>query len=538
MRNFRSKLAAVACAALMSAQFMAATVSADSTYLYYYNGRYYESLSDAREVAGGVAGIVSYAKSKVAYTSMTTKWYADGVYYNSQEEAMAAGKAASAVYISNNNTSTPSSSYTGYWYSSYTGRVYATYSEALAASKNIASYVSRYDGYYNGYYDGYYDGYWYSSYTGKIYSTYSAAVAASGGNSSYVSRYMGNDYGYYNGYWYSSYTGKVYSTYSAALAASNNNSAYVSRYGYLYDSSLTPGSIYKYRYNGVDYPNLQAAIDAGGTVGVNIYYLPMGTEGSTTYYYYYNGTYYGSLQAAMNAGGKKLGEDITYVPYNYYGGAYNNYYYGAYTSAGVIDPYYTYRNSLTSTSTSTSGSTVSVADGEPYIYGNKKKAGWTNIVNTIKSAKNGATVKVDMNGATQVSESVLSALKGKNVNATFILSNGVRWTINGKNITNAKSLTIYTEYNIDYIPASLVKKATANSISKAQVGLTTSFDDLGTKATVSVKFSKNRAGCTAVVYRYDPDSNSLKGVSKAKVQNDGRCAFTIEAGGPYLIVLK
>lgn len=431
------------------------------------------------------------------------------------------------------------------YYSSSTGKYYTTYSDALAASNGHSEYVKTVYDYYSDY------GYrYYSSLTGKYYSTYEAALNASNGNSAYVTYYYTGSYvnrpvtGYY-----STYTGEYYSTYTAALYDSKNISSYVVPvYSNIYVSGDTGAAIYKYYYNGVFYPTLDEAKAAGGKVGVDIYYTYFGDAGSTTYYYYYNGTYYGSLQAAKDAGGTAVGTDITYVPYNYYHNA-NSYYYPGYVGTTTptyvfnkyYDPFYVYRNHLASNSTSSSSSSSSsknVETGTPYIYGNKSKAGWDTLVKIINNAKSGASYTVDMNGATTVTQSVMQALKGKNVTMTFVLDNGVKWTINGKNISSAKDVVVYTELGIDYIPQKLVAKASKDAISKSQLGISATFDKLGTKANVTVKFNSKRAGCTAVVYRYDPDTNALKGVCKAKVQDNGNCTITVDQGGPYLIVLK
>ncbi|MGN1101594.1 MAG: hypothetical protein ACI4RG_05325, partial [Huintestinicola sp.] len=220
-----------------------------------------------------------------------------------------------------------------------------------------------------------------------------------------------------------------------------------------------------------------------------------------------------------------------YVPYNYYGNAYTNYY-GYY---GYVDPYYTFRNELQNKDKTTS---KTAEDGEPYIYGNKKKAGWSTIIKYINAASKGDNIKVDMNGAAVISKDVLKALDGKNVSLTCVLDNGVKWTINGKDVDKAQDMVIYTKYNIDYIPTKLVNKASKNAVAKAQIGISNDYSSFGSEASVTVRFSEKRAGCVAVVYRYDLNSNSLKGVEKAKVLSDGSCTFSVTAGGPYLIVLK
>lgn len=509
--KIRSKIAAIACAAALAAQGTAIFAAADdvSGWYYYYNGVYYSTLDDAWGAIGSVDGskYVSVPANSVPKTSAV--WYSStkNTYYTSESEALAAGVSdAHIAYRGTYSNSLPTTSTSTWWYSEVTKSYYPTYTEALSHSYGIASYVKEMPYYSNPYY----------GYT----------------------------------YYVSSVTGLRYSTYSAALAASNYDSSKVTQHSTTYDSNYNyaPGSIYRYRYNGVYYGTLEDAIKAGGTaLGVDIFYTPYGSAGDTTYYYYYNGTYYGSLQAAQNAGGTALGVDITYVPYGYYGLNYGygydygyNYNYTYPYGYGYVfsDPYFTFRNLLNNKNNTSSSSNREAEDGEPYIYGKKNRAGWDTIVKYAKAAASGSTIKVNMNGSYEVSKDVLEAIDGKNVSVTFVLDNGVKWTVNGKNITTPKDMVIYTEYNIKYIPDSLVKKASKDAVGKAQIGVSSNFDDFGSKANVTVKFNSSRSGCTAVVYRYDPDANSLKGVSKAKVQSDGSTTFTVTAGGPYLIVLK
>lgn len=489
-KKLTKSIAATAAALLMATQAMAFSASAYEPYYYYYNGIYYSSPMDAAAAAGNNLGAyeaVPYAKvpatAVLKYYDPVTKKY-----YDTKDAAVTAGVTNPAEifvgsYYVNNNYSVSGSGY----YCSLTGKYYSTYSAALSAAGGQAKYVT-------------YVGTipvanrFYSSYTGLYYSTYDDALRASKGQAKYVS-YMGGDYryDYYGyGYYYSTYTGKYYSSYSAALSASNGKSSYVVPVGYLYDTTVTD-SVYRYYYNGLAYASLKGAQDAGGTVGVDIYYLPYG-----------------------------------YTAYKY-SSYYDPYY-------GYVDPYYILRNDLNKDKISTS--TKEAEDGEPYIYGNKKKAGWSTVIKYINAASKGANIKVDMNGASTISKDVLKALDGKNVSVTFVLDNGVKWTINGKDIDTAQDMLIYTKYNIDYIPEKLVNKASKDAVSKAQIGISNDYSSFGTEASVTVRFSDKRAGCVAVVYRYDPDSNSLKGVYKAKVQSDGSCTFTVTAGGPYLIVLK
>jgi hypothetical protein len=509
----------------MAAQALAFNVSAAEEYYYLYNGVYYSNVADATYEAQGSSWEAVLAK----YVKGTQKWYSYDTHtiYDTEAEARKVGSNYHIVYVAYTSSSYD---YTGSWYSSYTGKYYTTYAAALAASKGIASYVT----YVNyGYYDGYYNGAnYYSTVTGKYYTTYAAALAASNNDPSKVVAVDGY-YGYnykYAGYYYSSYTGKYYTTYAAALNASRGNASYVTYVGYngyYYNNTYYNGSIYKYYYNGVYYGSLQDAINAGGTkLGTDIFYVEYGSTGDTVCYYYYNGKYYGSLAAAKAAGGTALGDDIYYVPKGYFGST------SLYTAYGtIINPYGT-------SSVITSTSTTTASDGTPYIYGKSTKHGWSTIVNYLKSASKGETVKVDMNGSYVIDGSALAAINGKNINLSCVLDNGAVWTINGKDVDSTDDMNIYTEYSINYIPKALVKKAKTDAVASAQIGVSTNYGALSADASITVKFAKKRQGLTAVVYFFDPDTETLKGVGKSKVLSDGTCTFTVDEGGAYLIVLK
>ncbi|MCC8042237.1 MAG: hypothetical protein LIO69_01705, partial [Oscillospiraceae bacterium] len=408
------------------------------------------------------------------------------------------------------------------------GRYYKTYSAAVAASGSSAyvtylgtsTSTSTYSTAYSSSYP------YYSSVTGRYYKTYSAAVAASG-SSAYVT-YVGSSAstassssGSSRYPYYSSYTGRYYASYAAALLASGGVPSYIVDYTSKYITSSST-SVYKYYYNGTYYGSLAEAKAAGGTaVGVDIFYTYYGDSTNTIKYYYYNGTYYGSLAAAKAAGGTALGDDIFYVPYGYYSSA---------MAAAT-----TFTNAVTATYAE-SGSNI------PFIYGKRARGGWNAIVYYIETAASGDTVKVNMNGATTIDLSALKALEGRDVTLECVLTSGVTWTINGKDITDSSSdMTIYTEYNISYVKnanSKLLSKAVDGAETYAEIGIGTDFSDMAAESVITVKFNESRAGLTAVAYRYDTESGTLKGVCKSTVQSDGSVSIKADQYGAYVIVLK
>jgi len=143
-----------------------------------------------------------------------------------------------------------------------------------------------------------------------------------------------------------------------------------------------------------------------------------------------------------------------------------------------------------------------------------------------------------MNTETSIPSSVTSALKGKNVTAKFVLSNGVVFTINGKDISTTSSIDIDTAYNTNMVPTKLVKAAYKKNKAVSNAQITISGGSFGAEADVTVKFATKRAGCTAKLYRYNPSKETLSLVDTAKVQSNGKCTFgDVDKGGNFVIIL-
>ena len=284
-------------------------------------------------------------------------------------------------------------------------------------------------------------------------------------------------------------------------------------------------------------------------------YVPYYYVTSNPYYYGYNYNYgynYGYYDPYYGYTYYGYGDPYYYgYNYNYYG-YYDPYYYGY----SYYDPYYYGFNGLTyspyyysdvnyygymgfkSKSEVARDNKKEISKGTPYITGAKSYNGWKDLTKYAKEAKKGQNLYITLNGAKEIPADILSAIKGKDVLLTFSLDNGAYWTINGKDVKNAKAINPTVEYNIDYIPSGLKAKASKGSISAYQLGITDGFAELGTTASITVKISKSRADNVAYIYRFNKDTGGLTPVYKAVVRDNGTLTFDITAGGPYYIVLK
>ena len=276
----------------------------------------------------------------------------------------------------------------------------------------------------------------------------------------------------------------------------------------------------------------------------------------TPYGYYYNGVYYpyNSYYYNYNTGYYVNGVyypytyNTYYYPYSYgyYGYSYEPYFYGYDYGYGSLtwNPYYysdanyfSYMGFKTKSQVDKDNK-KEITKGTPYITNAKSYNGWADLTKYAKEAKAGYNMYITLNGAQTIPAEILSAVKGKNVYLVFTCDNGAVWSINGRNITEAKAISPLVEYNINYIPNTLKKKALKGASAGYQLGLTTSFDSLGCEASVTVKVSALRAGSTAQVYRYNEAKNSLTPVYRTKVSDKGTITFDITAGGPYYITVS
>ncbi len=207
---------------------------------------------------------------------------------------------------------------------------------------------------------------------------------------------------------------------------------------------------------------------------------------------------------------------------------------GTGTSDSSNDPYYSHIWGGT-----THNTTTTVPAGSPAISGASRYAGWTNISAYITNrAKSGSTYSINMNDESIVPASVLAAAKAKNVTLTFVNDNGSKVTVKPGKVSTTSDLKVSVTYNVKDVKTSLVnkaKKVNPGTVSTAQVRIGND-GSIGGTATVNVKFSTKRSGCTVKAYRLT-DSGSLVKEATGTVASTGRVNFNLTKGGSYLLVV-
>ena len=329
----------------------------------------------------------------------------------------------------------------------------------------------------------------------------------------------------YSGYWTSKTPAYKYSSSRRWFDPTDGNyytasggSGYTVLVSANYETDNTENYVYRSSTTGLYYLTWTAANNATNSYGTVEAIRSIPTY--ATFFSMTTGQFYSTYAAAYSASGNNSSRVIALN-----GASASN------TGLDYLDPfYYYYMNGGT-------GLNRPVKDTSSVTIGNRK--GWTNVAAYARSAKSGASYNVSMNGETVIPSTVLSAIKGKNVTMNFTLKNGAVFSINGNDVSSAKDLDIDTAYNTKNIPSKLVSKAKKKYDGVSTSQLSIDGGSFGSSAEMTVKFSTKRAGCTARLYRYNADRNSLSLVSKSSVGSNGKCTFDdVTKGGDYVVVLS
>ena len=183
--------------------------------------------------------------------------------------------------------------------------------------------------------------------------------------------------------------------------------------------------------------------------------------------------------------------------------------------------------------------------GKPFIEGKTDNNGWELIKEGIQDAiRNKLTnpfsedsVVIDMNGASVVPGDVLTEIKGQDVTVLFDLGEGVKWTINGMDITgdNIGDIDFGVKIGTNTIPVEVVNNVTGERHS-IQISLAHN-GDFGFTAILSVDMDKKNAGLFANLFYYNTDTGELEFICADEISEDGIADLTFTHASDYTIVI-
>lgn len=175
----------------------------------------------------------------------------------------------------------------------------------------------------------------------------------------------------------------------------------------------------------------------------------------------------------------------------------------------------------------------------PSVEGSEAK-GWDSITQYI-AEKNTGSITVNMSGDTTVKQDVFEAVKGKDIDLTFDLGNGIQWDIQGKDIpasmddSQLHGIDLSLSMNSDSIPAELLN--TLPDTEKVQLSL--AYDgSFGFTATLRLPLGEKNSGKFANLFYHNPVTNQLELQAVGVVDKSGTVGFPFTHASDYVVVMS
>lgn len=175
----------------------------------------------------------------------------------------------------------------------------------------------------------------------------------------------------------------------------------------------------------------------------------------------------------------------------------------------------------------------------PIIAGSEL-SGWASITQFIADNNTG-NITVNMNGETTVTPEVLEAVRGKDIDLTFDLGNGIEWIINGTEIPESMDTSLLQgidfnlSMNTDSIPAELLDELVDSD--KVQISL--EYDgSFGFTATLRLPMDEKYSGKYANLFYYNPVTKQLELQAVGVVNANGTVEFPFTHASDYVIVMS
>lgn len=189
----------------------------------------------------------------------------------------------------------------------------------------------------------------------------------------------------------------------------------------------------------------------------------------------------------------------------------------------------------TTTTAATTTTPIYANENEPRIKGKNGASGWDAIIDEIRSADKGDTIHIDMNGTTVLPESVIWAIKGRDINLELDMGNGFTWTINGTTVTNPHDVDLAVKKGSSSIPVKVINALTGEC---TYVTLSLEYDgDFGFTATLQFDAGDDVAGLWANLYWYIPQSKAFEFMDSGKINKNRQVKLTFTHASEYVIVL-
>ena len=168
---------------------------------------------------------------------------------------------------------------------------------------------------------------------------------------------------------------------------------------------------------------------------------------------------------------------------------------------------------------------------EPFLQDENGKIGWAVISDDIWATPDGETVRVNMNGTTELPKNIVSDIAGRDIDLVLIMNRSFTWTINGMGVDRAKTVDMRVR-KLSAIPRSTVQEFFGDS-KTVQIDLRHN-GDFGFTAELTVDLGDKYSGKYANSYCYK--SRSFEFGDSAEI-TDGQTKLRFTHASSWLITI-
>lgn len=181
-----------------------------------------------------------------------------------------------------------------------------------------------------------------------------------------------------------------------------------------------------------------------------------------------------------------------------------------------------------------------IADTTTEKPADKNDEKWKMVREELGVSKEGATVTVDMADTTVVPGIVFDDMKGKDLTITFVMDNGITWSVNGKDITADNIGNIDFDVKVgadanDTIPVEVINNVSGERF-YTNISLTYE-GEFGFKAVLTLNMEAKNAGLFANLFYFNEQTNTLEFICADEIAEDGTAELIFTHASEYTVVI-
>jgi len=181
-----------------------------------------------------------------------------------------------------------------------------------------------------------------------------------------------------------------------------------------------------------------------------------------------------------------------------------------------------------------------VADTTTEKPADKNDEKWEMVREELGVSNEGATVTVDMADTTVVPGIVFDDMKGKDLTITFVMENGVTWSINGKDITSEKVKDIDFGVKVGADANHTIPVEVINNVSgeRFYINISLTYEgEFGFKAVLTLNVDAKNAGLFANLFYFNEQTNALEFICADGIAEDGTAELIFTHASEYTLVI-